>query len=123
MPLPTQAQRDGLEISGHGPFHRHAQQTENNGWEFSSAHGRLSVACFVFRVLGEICFDCSDFRAAAVNMTCLNVSSGQMLATMQLTNSAKTDYPPSSSSPFLGLTDKSLILENLRQLWVSLICT
>lgn len=62
-------------------------------------------------------------RAAAVNMTCLNVSSGQMLATMKLTNSAKTDYPPSSCSPFLGLTDKSLILENLRQLWVSLICT
>lgn len=81
------------------------------------------MASSVFRVLGEICFDCSDFRAAAVNMTCPNVSSGQMLATMQLTNSAKTDYSPSSCSTFLGLNDNSLILENLGQLWVSLICT
>lgn len=55
-------------------------------------------------------------RAAAVNMTCLNVSFGQMPATMQLTNSTKTDYLPSSCLPFLGLTDKSFILKKFRQL-------
>lgn len=58
----------------------------------------------------NLCFDCSDFRAAAVNKMCLNVASGQMLAAMQLTNAGKTDYFPSYCSPFVRLTDESRIL-------------